>query len=142
MSEVKTAQVEEILYIKEYDGKYGKTFYHEILLSNGDKGEIGKKVSGGVKVGDSITYTLETGEYGNKIKEVRDFNGNGNGGSKGGYSRAPESDKYPSFALSYAKDVVVAMIGTGEIKGKSSAEISAVIMANAEKYLEWLNAHK
>ena len=141
MSGAKTAVIEDILGTREWDGPNGKVFYFDVLMDNEDRGSIGKKSNTALKVGDSLTYTLEVGERGNKIKEFKEggFNGgyNGNGGkpqSRGGNE---------SFSLSYAKDVVCSMLANGYVaKDKNSSQITEVTLAIADKFNNWLNENK
>lgn len=97
----KTAKVEAVLNVREWKNPTTQQviYYHTIELDNGDKGSIGKKVSGAIKEGDSLTYTID----GDRIKQVMTNNGFG-GGFKGGGSRGSTA----SFSLSYAKDIVIA----------------------------------
>lgn len=134
MSET-TAKVEEIISVREYDGQNGKVWYYKLAMDNGEVGEIGKKKPDFFKVGDSLTYTIESGQYGNKFKAVQ----NGNGFSGGGKSfvKANEADKYPSFALAYAKDIVVAY--NDRVPPEQAADATIKL---ANKFLDWLNAHK
>src|SRR5690606_17765177 len=92
-------------------------YYHDITLSNGDSGSIGKKQEHAIKIGDQITYTIEPSANGNKIKQVFANNGGGSYGGgnnagaaarSGNYTRSSGSSR--SFALSYAKDLVVSGI--------------------------------
>jgi hypothetical protein len=139
----KTAVIEDVIDVREWTGDRGTVYYHDILMDNGDRGSIGKKTKGALKVGDSLTYVLEENDRGNKIKEFKEngfsgsFNGrnNGNGGGARGGNE--------SFALSYAKDTVVAMMTGGLIQGSvSSGDVAKVVCTMAETYLDWLNNHK
>jgi hypothetical protein len=97
----KTAKVKEVLSVREWTGQHGTIYFHKIELDNGDIGDIGKKVRDGIKPGDTLTYTIEQTEHGNRIKAVQP---QGNGFRGGGKS----SGSPASFALSYAKDLMIA----------------------------------
>ena len=126
--EIKTSKIKEIHQIKPFNNSYGTTYYHQLLLENGEKIEIGKKKE--MKVGWEITYSVDVDgsqhEY-SKAKSEQPQNQvfQKKGGSKGGNA---------SFALSYAKDLAVAYVGQG--KDFTSDEIIKV----AEAFNDWLNS--
>jgi hypothetical protein len=65
-----TSKIKKVANIKEYEGKYGLTFYHDLEMENGDKINIGKKKE--QLEGWELTYEIvEKGqqEY-NKAKAV------------------------------------------------------------------------
>lgn len=135
MSEI-TAKVEEILSVRPYDGQNGKVWYYKLAMDNGDLGEIGKKKENFFKVGDSLTYTIEEGQYGNKFKAVQTGNGfSGNG--RPAFQKESQSEKSPGFALAYAKDLAVAY--SDKIPSDKVAETTIKI---ADKFLDWLNSKK
>jgi hypothetical protein len=108
--------------LKDWTGKDGKLVpIYSIGLSDGRGGEsFGKEIPVGTPVSELI---LETGNYGLKIK----WNKPGSGGGFGGSKRSGNE----SFALSYAKDLVVA--GKVDIKQ---------ILPLADKLYDWLNSKK
>ncbi len=97
MSE-KTAKVTGILECRKYDGQNGTIYYHKLELDNGEVGTIGKKKENAFKIGDSLTYTSEESQYGLKFKAVQ----------SGGFGGGKSSGSPASFALSYAKDLMIA----------------------------------
>ena len=103
MSEAKTAKVKQIVQKRKWDGPNGTVFYYKLEMDNGEVGEIGKKKDNSIHVGETLTYTSEDSDYGKKFKAVQQ-NGFGGNGFRGGKS----SGSPASFALSYAKDVMVA----------------------------------
>jgi hypothetical protein len=109
----KTAKIIKVAFKKEWTGGKEPVYYHELELDNNDKGEIGckEKLPAQLAVGCSLTYTIDGGQYGNKIKAVREKNGFGTGGFKKG----PDPKvQVAGFAMAYTKDLVVA--GKVEIK--------------------------
>tara|TARA_R100000781_G_scaffold3464_1_gene4847 strand:+ start:3711 stop:4145 length:435 start_codon:yes stop_codon:yes gene_type:complete len=69
-STAKTSNIKKVVNIKEYEGKYGKTLYHDLEMENGDKINIGKKKE--QQEGWELTYDIvEVGqqEY-NKARAV------------------------------------------------------------------------
>ncbi len=69
-STAKTSKIKKVVNINEYDGKFGKTFYHHLIMENGDKIDIGKKKE--QLEGWELTYDIiEFGEQEfNKAKAV------------------------------------------------------------------------
>ena len=69
-STAKTSNIKKVVNIKEYEGKYGKTLYHDLEMENGDKINIGKKKE--QQEGWELTYDIT--EFGqqefNKAKAV------------------------------------------------------------------------
>lgn len=135
MSEERTAKVRNIENIRKWAGPHGTIWFHEIMLDNGDQGSIGKKKENGIAVGDEITYTIEASEHGNKIKQV--FNPEANGVSGGQRSSRGSS---ASFALSYAKDVMVAAMPFHQ-EISTNQMIEATLVA-ATKFNNWMKENE
>lgn len=125
----KTSKITRTVFKNEWAGQNGTVFYHEIELENGDKGQIGcrDKEPSFLNPGQELTYTIELGDRGNKIKKV-----NPKTGFSGGGSKAPASPA--SFALSYAKDVVIASWGEHSPKKMASEDLFNI----AEKMYKWM----
>lgn len=103
----KKAKITRTTFKNEWKGDKGSVFYHEIELDNGDKGEIGAKeqLPSKLNPGEELTYTIEAGKYGNKIKAVAPTGG----GFAGGGRKGPEpKTQIIGFAMSYSKDLIVA----------------------------------
>lgn len=105
--ENKTAKITRTVFVSEWSGPSGQVYYHEIELSNGDKGQIGSKEKMPAKLnpGTELTYTIEQGSHGNKIKAVNDKPQFKPGGGR------PTIDpraQFIGFANAHAKDLVVA----------------------------------
>ena len=114
-----TSKIKEIHSVKEYNGQNGMVYYFDITMENGDRGNIGKKKKDAYSVGMSIDYTLEKTEKGNKIKEeVKAF------WWKMWAGRDHKKDCV-SFAMSYAKDLVVG----GKIQIKDLSQYADKIYA-------------
>lgn len=120
----KKATVTRVVFKNEWAGNGSVTFYHDLELDNGDKGSIGcrEKDPTWLNPGQELSYTID----GNKIKKVQE-----NKGFSGG-SKTPASPA--SFALSYAKDVVIASwVEHSPVKMKSED-----LFVIAEKMYKWM----
>ena len=128
---MKTAKVEHISNVRRWDGPSGTVFYHQIRFDNGEFGSLGKKQENAVKVGDTITYELN----GDRIKEIPQ---NGFGGFRGGKSQGSPS----SFALSYSKDLMCAMVAAGKTKDLTAQQIADSTIVVACKFRDWLKENQ
>jgi hypothetical protein len=119
--------VKECTKSKEWDnGKGQKVPIYKVELSDGTFGEsFGKEIPIGTNVSE---ITIEEGQYGKKFKwAAAPKNGFAGGGRKAGNE---------SFALSYAKDYAVALIGQGkEFKSEHIIQL-------ADKFFDWLESKK
>lgn len=117
--------VTECKKVKDWQGKDGKLVpIYFVGLSDGQGGEsFGKEIPVGTPVSELI---IESSQYGLKIKPKnapQSFSGGGGGG------RGRSGNE--SFALSYAKDLVVAgKVDLGQI------------LKTADKLYDWLEAKK
>lgn len=105
--ESKTAKITRTTFVNEWSGPSGKVYYHEIELSNGDKGQIGSKEKGPAKLnpGSELTYTIEETAHGSKIKAVVPPT---QGFKPGGGKPSDPKLSFTTMSYSYAKDLVVA----------------------------------
>jgi len=131
-----------------YDSPGGTIYYFNIHFANGDTGQIGtKSQTPPYAIGDTIHYTTTpNGNHPNNIKKVNPQHENGAavpGKVQGNFQKPAskgwvpivESSKYPSFAVSYAKDMVIGKA----VPLKQMAAIAERlfdIMINLEKKLE------
>jgi hypothetical protein len=122
----KTATITEIEAVKPWESKYGTMYGFDIVLDNGDEGQVNKKSSDALKVGDTITYNITPSDYGNKIKEVFE--------NRGGKTSRGFNGSKASFALSYAKDIAVASIAAS---GNVPANTTKQVTDTAEKFYQW-----
>jgi len=105
--ENKIAKITRTVFVSDWAGPNGPVYYHEIELSNGDKGQIGSKEKMPAKLnpGSELTYTIEETSRGNKIKAVVA------GAPAGGFKGRPQVDpkqQIATFSMSYCKDLIVA----------------------------------
>jgi hypothetical protein len=125
----KTATITRTVFKNEWNNpKGGQIFYHDIELDNGDKGSIGSKEKEPAKLnpGQSLTYTLENG----KIKAVQPQS------AMGGFKKQPANNA--SFAMAYAKDVVIGSWNEHSPKKLTSEELFKI----ADKMFAWMEEKK
>jgi hypothetical protein len=132
--------IENITPQASWSNDYG-TFYPFIYQIDGVLYEMSHKTdTSPLKVGDEYEFEIKSPANGNfpaKIKKAQD--GAFAGGSPSSFSggggknrKAGESEKYPSFAMSYTKDLIVA--GKVELKNlKVTAERIFDIMIELDK---------
>lgn len=140
MPESKKAKVISATYKKSFESKGTTFFTHTIEFDNGDKGDYISKSFEQTKFvqGQTIDYTIEKQEsngYTNyRIKPVEQaFTG---GGFKGGARDFKPNNK--GFALSYAKDITVALIAQGKVS--SSTEAIAMTKAFYNEFYQILES--
>ena len=67
---MKTSKIKEIIEVKPHTNNYGTTHYHNLVMENGDKINIGKKTE--QKVAWELTYEIvDTQQEYNKAKAVK-----------------------------------------------------------------------
>lgn len=105
--EPKTSKITRTVFVSEWSGPSGQVYYHEIELANGDKGQIGSKEKMPSKLNPSsdLTYTIESGSHGNKIKAVVPPT---QGFKSGGRPQIDPKQQVATMSMSYCKDLIVA----------------------------------
>lgn len=126
---METITVTKCQKLKEWNGKP----IYQVELSNG---ALGESFNQEIPIGtpDSQLEVKPNPPYADKIKWNKPNAGGGNGGgfNRGGGQRAGNE----SFALAYAKDYAVAVIGTGkEFKGEAVIQL-------AELFYNWMETKK
>ncbi|MES2395628.1 MAG: hypothetical protein V4549_06480 [Bacteroidota bacterium] len=139
--ETKKSKVTKIDFQKEWAGAKGTVYYFLIEFANGDKGQFSanKKDQTKFKVEAEEEYTLEikiNGEYKNTIinKPVQE--------GKGGFQKNFSPKGNESFALAYAKDVMIATWGANRSPDAPKAFTSDQMFAIADKMFTWLESKK
>lgn len=127
---MKTAKVTEVRGVRPWNGKNGTIFYHDIVLDNGDRGSIGKRSEGSIKVGDVINYTIDGG----RISVL-----NPNNGPRGSFIGKPAASP-AAMAMSYAKDLVVANLAKSE-KPLDMAALADRVINTADRFNAWIKAN-
>lgn len=131
----------EVESIKPWGEGQKKTFYHNLVMENGDKINIGKKTE--LAAGAELSYEIvEVGqqEYCKAKTYNPDFNQNGGAPRPSNNQIATkQSSTSPnaSFCLAYAKDVYVAH--GGESPSNEIKDVSGYITGLADEFLTWLN---
>jgi hypothetical protein len=132
----KTSKVKQAKYLnKTWENHYGTFHVHGIAFENGDFGEYSSVHPEQDKfvVGQLATYNM-TGEPGKqKIKPVNPKmygDRHGEGFSK---PKETKNDRNKSFALAYAKDIVIAQIRCGNEWDEME------LLQLAETFNAWLN---
>jgi len=117
-----------------WNTKQGETMYAwELEMENGDVGVANTKDADGKNLpeGDTIDYNYTESERGNKIQKVYVPGSNPKGGSNG------SKGSNGSFALSYAKDLVVAAIRADV--SNASVDADEDVIKIADKFKKWLD---
>lgn len=137
---MKTSKVTQLIQVldpqsgqpKTYSGDYGLMYFHKISFENGDVGEYMHKESEQKKftfneVTDYEFIPRLKPEYADRIKPVqKEFNS--------GFKTNGKPSNNRSFALSYAKDIVVALIEQGS---KTISPNKTIEIANT--FVKWLD---
>ena len=134
---MKTSKVKTITSVKPYNGQNGTVHYHNLIMENGDKINIGKKKE--VQVGWELNYEIvgdqkEDGTYQQeypKAKSVQPQN----------VFKASKNNSTASFALSYAKDMMCMFIETEKVTDKDADKIADKAIVIANKFNNWLKTN-
>ena len=127
-STAKTSKIKKVVKCNEYDGKFGKTFYHHLEMENGDKIDIGKKKE--QQLGWELTYDIvEFGEQEfNKARAVAPEGFNNFG------SKKPTNNKKDDIQLMIVKQsslkCAVELNGQGGDRSK--------IIDDAQYFTDWV----
>lgn len=136
-----TSKIQSVDSVKEWSGQHGTTYYHNLTMENGDKINIGKKSQ--VQVGWELDYDIveHTGTY-NKAKSVKreEFQQNTPHNTPATQSRGGGSKNNKSFALSYAKDLVIKKLEVSDYNAKPSLELAHTCIEVAKEFEKYLDA--
>lgn len=141
-----TNTIREILGSRDFETRNGLFTSFKVELDNAAIGEITKKRGNVVKAGDTIEYTIEpNGSFPDKFKLVQANSNFGGGGNSGGGKKwnGDGGGKNESFALSYAKDILIANI-KADVSGREADLMVAAELATriADKFYNWLESKK
>lgn len=133
---MKKSKITKIQFTKPWDSGIGTVYFHDIEFENGDKGQAGFKseVPADYEIGTEHEYELTPNanpQYAGKLKFIKP----NSGGGKGGFSKPANN---AGFALSYAKDILIASWQPQSTKRLTSDEMFAL----ADKMLNWLESKK
>lgn len=129
-------------FVRNWDGPSGTIYYFDLVLENGEVGQVGVKDMNSPKiaVGATIHYTSEerTGPTGRKstnfkLQNPNPFNGGGSSSSGAAYTPRKES---PEVQNSISKSVALnnAVLFCKEQKGSKPGDV----LDTAEIFLAWL----
>jgi hypothetical protein len=129
-------------FVRDWNGPSGTIYYFDLVLENGEVGQVGVKdmQSPKIAVGATIHYTSEerTGPTGRKstnfkLQNPNPFNGGGKGAAPSGYTPRKES---PEVQNSISRSVALnnAVLFCKEQKGAKASDV----IETAEIFLAWL----
>jgi len=129
-------------FVRDWNGPSGTIYYFDLVLENGEVGQVGVKdmQSPKIAVGATIHYTAEerTGPTGRKttnfkLQNPNPFNGAGKGIVQSGYTPRKES---PDVQNSISRSVALnnAVLFCKETKGSKPGDV----LDTAEIFLAWL----
>jgi hypothetical protein len=117
-------------YLKDWTGKDGKTGkIYDVLFSDGSKGQSFAEISNGTSK-DDLEIT-PNGNYPDKVKAK----------AKNGFAGGGKPKGNESFAISYSKDLVIAMMPKMQVQ-PTSTELAKVIITVADTFYNWLETKK
>ncbi len=131
---MKKSKIVKIQFTKPWDSGKGTVYFHDVEFENGDRGQCGlqKELPPDYEIGTEHEYELTpNGNYPNKIK----FNKPKSSGG-GGFSKPVNN---AGFALSYAKDVLIA---SWQPNSGGKPLTSENMFTLADKMLTWLESKK
>jgi len=136
---------------ESFTGQHGVLYKFDVEFDNGDIGEANSpNQTPKWVVGKEYTYTLESNQYGNKIKGMKmvpDAGAAAPNANAGGYQKSPEEQKRISMQVSYE---IATRLTTDNIEGMSeeeeknfiskypSALLKQGIEAHANEFCEWI----
>lgn len=136
-------------FVRTWDGPSGAIHYFDLVLDNGEVGQVGVKDmnSPKIQVGATIHYTSEerTGPTGRKstnfkLQNPNPFNGRGSSSTPSGGSSYTPRKESPEVQNSISKSVALnnAVLFCKETKGSKPSDV----LDTAEIFLAWLkNEH-
>jgi hypothetical protein len=93
---------------RQWDGPKGTIYYINVMLEGHQKAvSIGKKSPNALKAGDTVYGEITETQY-----DTDKFTAGQNPGGGGGYAKKPQDNT--TMYVSYAKDILVAMLAAGK----------------------------
>lgn len=132
-------------FVRNWDGPSGTIYYFDLVLENGEVGQVGVKDMNSPKiaVGATIHYTSEerTGPTGRKstnfkLQNPNPFNGGGSSAAPSGGSSYTPRKESPEVQNSISKSVALnnAVLFLKDVKGSKPGDV----LDTAEIFLAWL----
>ena len=143
--EMKQSTVKSQKFVRTWNGPQGDIYYFDLVLENGEVGQVGVKDMNSPKiaVGATIHYTSEerTGPTGRKstnfkLQNPNPFNGRGSSSAPSGGSSYTPRKESPEVQNSISKSVALnnAVLFCKETKGSKPSDV----LDTAEIFLAWL----
>lgn len=127
--EIKTSKIKTVVSAKPYTGANGTTIYHNLLMENGDKINIGKKKA--QAVGWELTYEVtDEGQEFNKAKSVQKVESPVNSS----VSFAPKNEGVQRMIV--AQNSITNAVNFHQ--GSGPVIETADILETAEKFFNWV----
>lgn len=141
ISKMKTDKIKFSKFVREWNGPSGTIYYYDLMMENGDKGQIGVKEKGSAKIaeGATITYTstervgptgIKTDNF--KLVQPMPAPSNNYNSNAAPYVRKESADVQNSISRSVALNNAVLFVK--EQKGAKPGDV----LDAAEIFLAWL----
>jgi len=127
-----TSKIKEINHIKPWNGDKGTIYYHNLVMENGDKINIGKAKE--QQIGWELTYEI-TGDTQQEFRKAKAVQPEGGFDQQKGTYQKKSTGSTASFALSYAKDFCIEQISAGN--NQTPNDVTAV----ADIFNQWLKTN-
>lgn len=102
------SKIEIVEFKNEWNGPNGVVYYHKVRFENGEEGQIGtkEKLPAKLAVGTEHDFTITDGKI--KINQPLPAGVGYGNNTKTPFKSEPFEHKAAGFAMSYAKDLVIA----------------------------------
>jgi len=105
--ELKTSTVKSVQGSGTWDSQYGILYSFEYQMEDGTVLKANHKNDSPFKVGDQVDYEITNENEFGKIGKVKKFNSDAHKAHATGNYPSKSKDSNSSFALSYAKDIII-----------------------------------
>lgn len=126
----KTSKVKSQKFQKEYEGNYGKVYYFEIEMENGDKGQYGSKKNPQDTFieGQELSYDIVEKNGYFHIKPLRQIIPNGFNGNKKPYDPAADNFRQALIVAQSSITKVVELVIAGKVEMKDLQPVTDRLM--------------
>lgn len=142
----KKSVVKAVTFQKEFDGKFGKLYYFNIEMENGDKGQYGSKTNPQTKFKEGEETAYDYIDKGNGYFDIKTIVTNTPNG--GGYTKKPfdvEADKFKQAlivaqsSMTKAVEMVIAGTVTADKLQVTCDKLMQITFYLAKKYQSEVN---